>query len=127
MRAVGSREIMIVEDDIGVREALTDLLEGEGYRVRGLSNGREAITDLRGRPSVPGLIIVDLFMPVMNGHEFCATLLLDPELAGIPVVVMSADAHLGERAGHLEAAAYLRKPLDVPKLLATIEAHCRDR
>jgi CheY-like chemotaxis protein len=124
MRGVRTGEIMIVEDDGGLREALTEVLEGEGYTVRGLANGREAITDLRARPSVPSLIIVDLLMPLMNGHEFCTALLLDPELAGIPVVLMSADAHLGERAGDVEAAAYLKKPLDVQKLLATIQEHC---
>jgi CheY-like chemotaxis protein len=63
-------------------------------------------------------------MPVMNGHEFCSSLMLDPELAGIPVVLMSADSHFGERAGDLEAAAYLKKPIDLETLLHTIEAHC---
>jgi two-component system alkaline phosphatase synthesis response regulator PhoP len=123
MREVGAGEIMIVEDDLGVREALTDLLRGEGYRVSGLSNGRDAMAELRSRVVVPGLMIVDLLMPIMDGRELCATLRLHPALARIPVVVMSADAHLRHHAGSLEAAAFLKKPLDIPKLLATIEAH----
>jgi CheY-like chemotaxis protein len=127
MRGVRIGEIMIVEDDGGLREALVEVLREEGYHVHGLANGREAMNELRGRTSVPNLIIVDLLMPIMNGHEFCAALLLDPELAGIPVVLMSADAHLGERAGDLAAAAYLRKPLDVQMLLSTIQEHCPPR
>jgi CheY-like chemotaxis protein len=124
MREVESRDIMIVEDDGGIRAALTEILVGEGYRVRGVANGQQALDNLRGIEAVPGLIIVDLVMPVMNGHEFCTALMRDPELAGIPVVVISADSHLGAQAGDLEAAAYLSKPLDLAVLLDTIEAHC---
>jgi CheY-like chemotaxis protein len=123
MREPATREIMIVEDDRGVREALSDLLRDEGYRVSGLSNGRDAMDELRARASVPSLIIVDLLMPIMDGGELCARLRLDPVLARIPVVVMSADAHLRRHAARLEVAAFLRKPLDIGKLLATIEAH----
>lgn len=125
MREVAERSVMVVEDDGGIREALTDLLESEGYTVVSAANGREAMDRLRAGASVPRVIIADLLMPVMNGLELCAELAGDPDLSAIPVVMVSADHRLTARAGDLEAAAYLTKPLDVGALLSTVEAHCR--
>lgn len=124
MREVDGREIMIVEDDVGVRDGLAELLEGEGYLVLRAANGREAFDRLRGDDPVPALIIVDLLMPVMGGHEFCSVIKSDPDLAGIPLIVMSADGRLGERAGDVEADAYLKKPLDMRALLTAVGHHC---
>jgi CheY-like chemotaxis protein len=123
MREVGHREIMVVDDDFGIREALSELLRDEGYNVFGAENGREAVDHLQSG-AVPNLIIIDLVMPVMDGREFCGALSQDPELAGIPVVVISADLRLGERVGELEAAAYMTKPINVRALLDTVERHC---
>jgi CheY-like chemotaxis protein len=124
MREVANRSVMVVEDDGGIREALTDLLEGEGYTVLPVANGQEAVDRLRAAEVVPRLIIADLLMPVMDGRELCAELARDPELSGIPVVMVSADHRLTAQAGDLEAAAYLTKPLDLRRLLSTVEAHC---
>lgn len=121
MRQVESRTILIVEDDQAIREALAGALEDEGYKAFGMSNGSEAVEWLRTCELCPSLIIVDLMMPVMDGRALCAELKSDPELAAIPLVIMSADDRLAERSGELEADAYLKKPLDMPKLLSTID------
>jgi CheY-like chemotaxis protein len=126
MREVRGREIMIVDDDGNIREALAELLAEEGYTVREVANGREAVDRLRCESEpVPCLIIVDLMMPVMDGRYFCAEVRNDPDLADIPLVVISGDSRLGERAGEYEAEAYLQKPLDTGRLLSTISTHCR--
>src|SRR5512132_4356371 len=104
MGAAGDeKRILIVEDDVDVRDALMQVLEFEGYRVTGASNGEEALAALRagGRPS---LILLDLMMPVMNGSQFRAAQLADRALAAIPVIVLSADAGLEEKASRLGAA-----------------------
>ena len=69
----GSEEalILIVEDDRAIREPLSVLLRGEGYRVSLAENGQEALRKLRTEPS-PDIIVLDLRMPVMDGWEFRA-------------------------------------------------------
>jgi two-component system, chemotaxis family, chemotaxis protein CheY len=123
MREVGQREILVVDDDDSIREALSELLGAEGYHVVSASNGQEAV-DLLQSGAVPSLIIIDLVMPVMDGREFCGALLQDPELAGIPVVLISADMRLTERIGELETAAIMTKPINIRALLETLEEHC---
>ncbi len=124
MREMGYRAIMIVEDDCAIGEALRDVLVEEGYQVQLLPNGQEAVDCLRRNTQVPRLIIVDLLMPVMDGRHFCDELTRDPELAGIPVVVISGAARLGEQAGDLEVVECMTKPIDLRRLLHTIETHC---
>src|SRR5947207_15447872 len=85
--------ILIVEDDFDIREALTQILEDEGFQVRCASNGREALEVATSGPA-PRLILLDLMMPVMNGWQFRAEQLKDPRLAEVPVLVISADPHL---------------------------------
>ena len=77
--------ILIVEDDRAIREPLSVLLRGEGYRVSLAENGQEALRKLRTEPS-PDIIVLDLRMPVMDGWEFRAIQQQDPLLGLIPVV-----------------------------------------
>jgi len=116
-------EVMVVEDDFAVREALHDLLEEQGYHVVRAANGLEALAQLRGGP-VPGVILLDLMMPVMNGWELLGVLHDDPALASIPVVVISADHRLEERSRTLAASGHLSKPFELGALLAAVDRHC---
>jgi CheY-like chemotaxis protein len=120
MAAAGSeRRILIVEDDVDVRDALVQVLEFEGYRVTSATNGAEALAELRaGAP--PGLILLDLMMPVMDGRQFRVAQLADPALARIPVVVLSADGGVEQKATTMGAAAYLKKPIEVDSLLDVV-------
>jgi CheY-like chemotaxis protein len=113
------RSILIVEDDLDVREALTQVLEFEGYSVVGATNGREALDRLRAG-ALPSLILLDLMMPVMDGLQFRAAQMRDPSLAHIPVVVISADGKVDQKVASLGVAGYMKKPLDVDSLLALI-------
>jgi CheY-like chemotaxis protein len=114
--------ILIVEDDFDIREALTQILEDEGFQVRCASNGREALEVATSGP-VPRLILLDLMMPVMNGWQFRAEQLKDPRLAAVPVLVISADPHLQSKAAALGVAGLLKKPIALDDLLSAVRLH----
>src|ERR1700733_13427615 len=82
-------KILVIEDDRDIREALKDGLEIEGYPVTTVCDGKEAIKYLE-RDSPPGLILLDLMMPGMNGWEFLEYLKSKSNLATIPVGVVTA-------------------------------------
>jgi len=115
--------VLLVEDDAAAREPIEELLRMEGVDVQIASDGAEAHEHLRGgiRPCV---ILLDLLMPGMDGYEFRAEQMRDPALARIPVVVLSGDALIDEKALQLGIEDYLRKPVDADQFIAAIEAHC---
>src|SRR5579863_686756 len=104
--------ILVVDDDRGAMEALSDILEYEGYRVERARNGLQALEYLQQTRPRPSLVILDLLMPVMDGWEFRMRQKEDPELAHIPVLVVTA---ISATAGI--DAAILRKPVDINELL----------
>lgn len=111
--------ILLVEDDDDVREALADVLRDAGYDVAWAADGAEAIRLLRAGLR-PAAIVLDLMMPVMNGFQFRAEQLSDPDLARIPVILVSADRSLDRDARAMDVAARVTKPAQVEDLLATI-------
>ncbi len=115
-------EVMVIEDDYAIRETLRELLQEAGYPVTGAANGREALAQLKVG-HVPRLILLDLMMPVMDGLEFRAAQQLDPVLAPIPVIVISA-GHESERIGAMAADGYLAKPFKLDALLAAVDRYC---
>ena len=115
--------MLIVEDDEAIRETLADILQYEGYVVSTACDGREALLRLHSG-AAPGLILLDLMMPRMNGWEFRTEQLSHQELAGIPLVVLSGayDAH--RQARMLNADGFLSKPIEVVQLLKVVRFHC---
>lgn len=114
------KEILIVEDEPDIREVLRQVLEMEGYEPRTASNGREAMESLQSE-SPPCLILLDLMMPVMNGWEFLEEYRKKSGLAAVPVVVVSAVADRGKAP---RADGFIRKPVELESLLATIKQYC---
>lgn len=112
--------ILLVEDDRDIREIIAEALEEGGYRVLGAADGLDAIEQLRGGTRLPRLILLDLMMPRMNGVQFCEEARKVPEWAGIPIVVLSADAHAKQKAEALHAASFLRKPVKLAALYETV-------
>jgi CheY-like chemotaxis protein len=112
--------ILVVEDDTDVREALVEALSEQGYVVASATDGKEALASLRAGAR-PGLILLDLMMPRMNGTEFRLAQRRDPDLAHIPVILLSADGAISEKATALETAGFIRKPIDLGELLGMIE------
>ena len=113
--------VLIVEDDEDLREMMAHLLTLEGFDAATASNGREALEYLQ--TCQPELILLDLMMPVMDGWEFRRQQQADPKLAPVPVIVLSALDQA--RATNVDAAAFLKKPLDFDHLLDLVRAYCR--
>jgi CheY-like chemotaxis protein len=114
--------VLVVEDDPDIQQVLKFALEMAGYPVETAGDGAEAMRRLQAAP--PCLILLDLMMPVMDGWQFRAEQQRDPALAAIPVVVISADGRVPQKAASLGAAAYLRKPLDFDALVEVVRRHC---
>lgn len=114
--------VLVVEDDPDIRDVLMEALDQAGFTVRSAANGAEALADLRAG-HLPGVILLDLMMPVMDGWQFRAEQLKDTRLAGIPTMVISA--------GGLQAippgTSPLRKPFDLDQLVTEIGLHVPPR
>jgi CheY-like chemotaxis protein len=119
-----TRTVLLVEDDRDLREAIAEILDHDGFHVVQASHGAEAIDILRTSMELPGLILLDLMMPVMNGVQFRAIQRNDPRLAAIPVVVMSAVTDGERKASALQPAAFLPKPADREQILAVVRRFC---
>lgn len=111
--------MLIVDDESDIRETVSEVLADEGYEVHDARDGAEALSKCRALH--PSVVLLDLMMPRMNGWEFRAAQMHDPELAEIPVVVVSA---LG-RVSTIDAAAFLQKPFDLSDLLEVVRRHAR--
>jgi CheY-like chemotaxis protein len=111
--------LLIVDDDKDHRETVREVLEEQGYRVETAVHGRDALNRLLDGAR-PDLILLDLWMPEMDGWAFMAELKAREDLAGIPVVVTS---QAGERVINSApvSAGYLNKPLDRSRLLEIID------
>lgn len=123
--SICDNRIMIVEDDIDVRETLVEVLEDHHYVPLAVSNGQEAVDRLRSDPEKPCVILLDVMMPVMDGMQFRAIQRKDPELESIPVVVLTAHANMVDLAEQMNASAFLRKPVALDALLEIVQRFCR--
>lgn len=114
--------ILVVDDDFDVREALLDVLDGCGFDVRSASDGLEALA-LLDAGLVPRVILLDVMMPRMDGVELRAQLLAHERYAALPVVLLTADRRVDERAT-LPVDATLPKPVDLDRLLEVVSRFC---
>ena len=120
-KKVANRTVLIVDDDQEFRDALEEIVRGEGFEVETAKTGLQAIDKLRWglRPCV---ILLDMQMGTMTGWDFRAEQKRDPALATIPVIAMTAgywkDRDLGDYA------ARITKPVDLKELQAKLEELC---
>ena len=124
--AVHHHRILVVEDDIELRDALGQLLEAEGYVVEYALDGGEALDRLEV-PEPPCLILLDLMMPRVDGWQFRAAQVRNPRMAAIPVIVCSGAGNVGDKAASLGIPSYLQKPLDPDALLDLVRRYCDER
>jgi two-component system, chemotaxis family, chemotaxis protein CheY len=108
--------VMVVEDDHDIRDSLGIALADAGYEVVDASNGRIALDRLA--TTLPGVILLDLMMPVLNGLEFLVEFKKNPLWTRIPIIVASANR--GYDAADLGTFMVLRKPLDLDVLLDSV-------
>jgi CheY-like chemotaxis protein len=116
--------ILVVDDEEMIRDSLIEYLDENGYRATGAVDGRDALTKLAAVDRRPCVILLDLMMPVMDGQTFRAKQLLDPELAGIPVIVLSAHQAVAKVAHGLNLTDHLAKPFKLDDLLRLVHKHC---
>jgi two-component system, OmpR family, response regulator VicR len=109
-------KILLVEDELAAAEAIGYLLRMNGFQVVSASDGREALELLA--EVCPDLVLTDIMMPWMDGLELARHIRERPELRDLPIVLMSA-AH-GILPPETIVSASLPKPLDFPRLLATL-------
>ncbi len=115
-----THRILLVEDDHALRDTLADVLADEGFHVACAANGREALDEL-AKGLLPDLIVLDLVMPVMDGWAFREAQRQRPELAAIPMVVLSASFPPDSaRIRALGADAVLSKPSGMERLLRAV-------
>ncbi len=118
-----SHEILIVEDDAALREALGQVLADEGYGLASARDGLEAVNYLK-KGNRPDVILLDLSMPVVNGWEFRMFQKRDPDLARIPVVIITAGDYSHEEVAWLEPSDLIHKPVDLTRLLSVLRRKC---
>ena len=116
-------KVLVVEDDETIREVLTTTLEEEGYAVRAVTHGREALDVLAGWPA--DLIVLDLMLPILDGWGFLAERRRLGVAEAVPVVVVSASRRGGTARSVDGVAAVLPKPFALEELLAAVERAIR--
>ena len=109
--------LLVVEDEIPIREVLCSILEDEGYRVVGVGDGRAALAALAADRY--DLILSDMMMPRLGGADLAQSLADDPALRAIPLILMSALKAAPMR--EIPHAAFLPKPFDLYHLLDTVD------
>jgi chemosensory pili system protein ChpA (sensor histidine kinase/response regulator) len=107
--------VVVVDDDEGVREAIADVLELDGYKVLTARDGVEALRVLLQAPR-PCVALVDLVMPRVDGWQLARAIANEPGLRDIPVICCTA----GRAEFPIECHAVLRKPFDDETLSAVV-------
>ncbi|MFN0169024.1 MAG: response regulator [Bryobacteraceae bacterium] len=115
-------KILLVEDNEMNRDMLSRRLERRGYQVVIAVDGGEGLA--MASSETPDLILMDMSLPVMNGWEATRKIKSQDETRGIPVIALTAHAMASDREKALEAGCddYDTKPIELPRLLAKIEA-----
>ena len=85
-----SQSVLIVDDDVDIREILAETLAETGFEVRTACNGLEALAAVRCMKVRPAVILLDLMMPIMDGYGFLEQRERDPALASIPIAIVTA-------------------------------------
>lgn len=124
---VAQQPILVIDDDLDTRAATVELLEDSGYSAISARNGLEAMQILRGGMK-PSAMLIDLYMPLMDGEALCQELDRDPALGGIPRIVISSRRDGQTRVARCGARAFVAKPIKPDALfdaLGEIELYAR--
>ncbi len=115
-------KILLVEDNEMNRDMLSRRLQRRGYEVAMALDGREGIA--MARSGVFDLVLMDMSLPEIDGWEATRQLRAAPETEHVPIIALTAHAMAGDREKALEAGCddYDTKPIELPRLLAKIEA-----
>ncbi len=118
---MSSAQLLLVDDEPGLREAVKDYLTESGFSVQVASNAREGWELMQ--QNTPDLVISDIMMPQVDGYQFLKQLRDDPRFKALPVIFLTAKGMTGDRIQGYQARcdAYLSKPFDPDELVAIVE------
>ncbi len=121
------KRILICEDDEAILEMIKIMLENGGYQVKPLSNGKSI--ERKVKEYLPDLILIDIWMPGINGKEVIKLLKRDQSIQKIPVIIISAisEDEINQIIKELGAQGFLSKPFDMTDLLATVKKYTSKR
>jgi DNA-binding response OmpR family regulator len=122
--AGGRRPVLLVDDDPDQRAFVADAVRAAGFLVVEAENGKVALDYLLGTKPEPGLIVLDLSIPVMSGREILSILRRYLRLSRIPVVIVSAEPPT-RTPTHASIVGFLTKPYRFENLQAIVEKHAR--
>ena len=119
------KKILVVDDDVQLCQLVCDILEEHGFQAISANNtdqGFKRLTESR-----PDLLILDVWMPSVGGFEFCRQIRQDPEMKGIPVMMLTVQDKEMDKVMGLEMGAddYMTKPFSQKELLARVKALLR--
>ena len=123
MSAAPSPTILVVEDESSIASFVSLYLKNAGYGVRTAANGSEALSQVARE--MPGLIVLDLALPWMDGFAFREQQLADPAVAHCPILVCSGQLDAVTDLERLRGAAYLEKPIEPEVFLRFVRAFCQ--
>jgi DNA-binding response OmpR family regulator len=115
--ATNEPTVLVVDDDPRVRLAIEWALEDAGMRVVTAEDGERAVQLAVAAP--PAVMVLDMTLPVMDGYEVARTIRAT-QAEELPILVITADGHAAEKAQHVGAYAYVRKPFDVSELVDAV-------
>ncbi|HXH75324.1 MAG TPA: response regulator [Bacteriovoracaceae bacterium] len=113
--------ILVIDDDPGIRQMMQDVLEIYGYNVLTACDGGQGISTLTSMKHPPSVIVLDLMMPGLNGWDFLDFQRNNPQYADVPVVICSA---YGESAKSVRAQKVLVKPVKLDSLVGAVRTYC---
>jgi CheY-like chemotaxis protein len=111
------KTLLVVDDEVGITDALSELLSEEGFVVLVARNGKDGLQRIAEKR--PDLILLDYMMPVMNGRELLLALRADPAYQNLPVIMMSAMPQ-SSIPPDCKPSAFLRKPFELDEILAEV-------
>lgn len=116
------KDVLIIDDDTDILVFLTDLLESGAFGALTSDNGQDGLKVARDKQ--PGLILLDIMMPDMDGHAVCKALKADQTTSGIPVLMITAKNDVVDVGMSLDEGAegFVAKPFDTEHFLRLIEA-----
>ena len=115
------RRIVIVDDEVHIRalleQSLEELEEDHNVEIMTAENGQEGLDVIR--ETRPGLVLLDVMMPMMNGYDVCKAIRDDPDLSGVQVILLTAKGQEADRERGVKVGAtrYMTKPFDPDELL----------
>jgi two-component system response regulator MprA len=119
--------VLIVDDHPDIRETLAIVMELRGLQPVTAASGGEALARLAEPSERPCVVLLDINMPDLDGWQVRERMRADPDLAEVPVVLLTGNYVDVERARRLGIRGYLRKPIDVHEIEDAIEQYCEFR